>query len=742
MSKGKLAVFAVLVALVVAFFALGLQRYVSLDYFQSQRASLEAYVAAKPVQAGLAFFAVYVAVTGLSLPGAAILTLVAGALFGLLWGTIIVSFASTLGASIAFLASRYLLRDWVQQRFGDKLRAINDGVAREGAFYLFAMRLVPAFPFFAVNLLMGLTPITLRAYYGVSQVGMLAGTLVYVYAGTQLGQFKVSPGLVVAFVLLGLFPLVAKRVLDGFKARRIYAKWPRPARYERNLVVIGAGSAGLVSAYIAAAVKAKVTLVERHRMGGDCLNTGCVPSKALIRTAKLASNINRAREFGIEAAPARVDFAAAMERVQAVIRAIEPHDSVARYEGLGVECLAGTAKITSPWTVDVAAADGTRRTLTTKNIVIAAGARPFVPPIPGLAQAQPYTSDTIWSLREQPRRLVVLGGGPIGCELAQCFARLGTQVTQLEMAPRLMGREDAEFSAMVEARFRAEGIAVLTGHKAKSVRQAGGETFVTVEHDGAEHEVACDAILCAVGRTANLEGYGLEELGIATTKQKTVEVNELLQATYPNIYACGDVAGPYQFTHTASHMAWYCAVNALFGRFKAFRVDYSVIPWATFTDPEVARVGLNEQEAREKKIPFQASTYGIEDLDRAIADGDAHGLVKVLTVPGKDRILGVTIAGPHAGDLIAEFVMAMRHGIGLNKLLGTIHIYPTLAEANKYAAGAWKRGTVTRGQMALAEAFHAWTRGEASLASVLSRLGALRDKRAYFPEPVPSHGDD
>ena len=742
MKKGKLLLLVVIVALVVAFFAFDLKRYFSLEYFQSQRAVIEAYLQQHPLGTALAFFGIYVAVTGLSLPGAAIMTLVGGALFGLLWGTLIVSFASSIGATLAFLASRFLLRDWVQARFGDKLKPINEGVAREGAFYLFALRLVPAFPFFVINLVMGLTPLRTLTFYLVSQVGMLAGTIVYVYAGTQLGQFRLSAGLVAAFVLLGLFPLVAKRTLEALKARKVYKGWPRPAKYDRNIVVIGAGSAGLVSAYIAAAVKAKVTLVEKHRMGGDCLNTGCVPSKALIRTAKLLSHIGRAKEFGVREARAEFDFADVMERVQRVIREIEPHDSVARYTSLGVECLQGTARIVSPWSVEIVGADGAKRTLTTRNIVIAAGARPLVPPIPGLAEANPYTSDTVWGLRERPARLVVLGGGPIGCELAQCFARLGSRVTQVEMAPRIMIREDPEFSARVEARFRAEGVDVLTNHKATQVVRENGETFVVVEHEGRDKRIACDAILCAVGRVANTEGYGLEALGIPTTKQKTVEVNEFLATKYPNIFACGDVAGPYQFTHTASHMAWYCAVNALFGRFRKFRVDYSVIPWATFTDPEVARVGLNEQEAKEKNIPHEVVTYGIEDLDRAIADEEAHGLVKVIVKPGSGKILGATIAGEHAGDLLAEFVLAMRHGIGLDKILGTIHTYPTMAEANKYVAGNWKRAQVTRGQMAFASAFHAWTRGEAGLASVLGRVTALGDKRPYHEEPVRAPGHD
>jgi pyruvate/2-oxoglutarate dehydrogenase complex dihydrolipoamide dehydrogenase (E3) component/uncharacterized membrane protein YdjX (TVP38/TMEM64 family) len=743
MSKGKLAVVVVLAAVVVAFFALDLRHYVTLEYFQSQRAALDASLHGHPLAFAASFFAVYVVVTAASLPGAAIMTLVAGALFGLLWGTVIVSFASSIGATLAFLSSRYVLRDWVQARFGERLKALNEGVQREGAFYLFALRLVPAFPFFLVNLAMGLTPISTATFYGVSQLGMLPGTLVYIYAGTQLGAFKVSPGLVAAFVLLGIFPLVAKRVLEVAKARKVYRAWPKPARFDRNLVVIGGGSAGLVSAYIAAAVKAKVTLIERHRMGGDCLNTGCIPSKALIRTAKLASDIRRARELGLASADAQIDFARAMERVQRVIGQVEPHDSVERYTKLGVECVKGEARIVSPWTVEAKLPDGSTRTFHTKSIVIAAGGRPVVPPIPGLRESKPLTSDTVWDLRVLPRRLVVLGGGPIGCELAQCFARLGAQVTQLEMAPRLLGREDPEFSALVARRFASEGIAVLTGHTAKSVEMQGDERIVVVEHDGAQKRIACDQVLCALGRGAATQGYGLEELGIELTPQKTVRVNEFLATKYPNIFACGDVAGPYQFTHTASHMAWYCAVNALFGRFKRFRVDWSVVPWATFTQPEVARVGLNETEAREKKVPCEVATYGIDDLDRAIADGEAEGLVKVLTRPGSDRILGVTIAGEHAGDILAEFVAAMKHGIGLNKILGTIHTYPTLSEANKYAAGAWKRAHVTQGQMAFVRRFNDWMRGDAGVGSVLAGLATLRDKRPYpEEEATAAHGDD
>ena len=711
MSRSRLALLVVVLALVAAFFVFDLGRFASFEYLKSRQADIEAYRDEHMALTVLGFAGVYVAVTALSLPGAAVMTLAAGALFGLLWGTVLVSFASSIGATLAFLLVRYLFRDYVQQRYGKSLATINAGVEREGAFYLFTLRLVPAFPFFLINILMALTPIRTLTFYLVSQIGMLAGTIVYVNAGTHLAELQsakdiLSFDLIASFTLLGLFPLIAKKIVDTVRARRVLKPFPRPKRFDRNLVVIGAGSAGLVSAYIAAAVKARVTLIEKHRMGGDCLNTGCVPSKALIRSAKFIAQAKRCETYGIKRASVEFDFADIMERVQRVIDTIEPHDSAERYEKLGVECIAGQARIVSPWCVEV---DGRR--LGTRSIIIASGGVPVVPPIPGIEAMGYSTSDDLWQLRELPRRLVVLGGGPIGTELAQCFARFGARVTQVEMLPRILIREDVEISEMVMARLREEGVEVLVNHKAKEFLLEDGAKTLVCEHDGAEVRVEFDHLLVAVGRKANTEGFGLEELGVPLSKSGTIEVNERMQTMFPNIFACGDVAGPYQFTHMAAHQAWYASVNALFGAVKQFRVDYSVVPWATFTDPEVARVGLNEQDAREQGVDYEVTTYGIDELDRAIADEEAHGVVKVLTAPGKDRILGVTIVGDHAGDIIAEYVGAMRNGIGLNKILGTIHIYPTLAEANKYAAGEWKRAHAPERLLRLVERYHAWCRG-------------------------------
>ena len=715
MNNKKLVLAIVLLVLIAAFFVFDLGRFFSLAYLKSSQAEFAELYGNHPAAVIGVFFVAYVAVTALSFPGAAVMTLAAGAIFGLLAGTVVVSFASSIGATLAFLAARFLLRDSVQSRFGARLAEIDKGVAKEGAFYLFTLRLVPLVPFFVINLLMGLTQMKARTFYWVSQLGMLLGTLVYVNAGTQLAKIDslrgiLSPGLIGSFVLLGVFPLVAKKIADAIQARRVYARWRdrKPKHFDRNLVVIGAGAAGLVSSYIAAAVKAKVTLVEGHKMGGDCLNYGCVPSKALIKTAKLMHQMRHSSTYGIAGAQTQMSFAEVMQRVQRVVTAIEPHDSVARYTGLGVDVVLGQAKIIDPWHVQITQADGAVQTLSTRAIVVATGAAPFVPPLPGLAEAGVLTSDTLWQLREQPRRLVVLGGGPIGCELAQAFARLGSQVTQIEMLDRIMVREDADVSAYARQALQNDGVTVLTGHKALRCEHGGGVKAIVVESGGGEKRIEFDALICAVGRVARLTGYGLEELGIPV--QRTIETNEYLQTIYPNLFACGDVAGPFQFTHTASHQAWYAAVNALFGFAKKFKADYSVIPWSTFIDPEVARVGLNEQEAKEKGVAYEVTRYGIDDLDRAIADSSDHGWIKVLTVPGKDKILGVTIVGEHAGDLLAEYVLAMKHGLGLNKILGTIHIYPTLAESNKYVAGEWKRAHQPLAVLRWVERLHAWRR--------------------------------
>jgi pyruvate/2-oxoglutarate dehydrogenase complex dihydrolipoamide dehydrogenase (E3) component/uncharacterized membrane protein YdjX (TVP38/TMEM64 family) len=721
----KWVVVLLVAAVVWAYAQSDAAQLLSLEGLKTNLSDLDAWRTAQPLRAAALFFVVYVVVTAVSLPGATLLTLAGGALFGLWQGLLLVSFASTTGATLAMLAARFVLGQSVQRRFGERLNAINAGIAKDGAFYLFTLRLVPVFPFFLINLLMGLTQLPVRSFYWVSQLGMLPGTVVYVLAGTQLANIDslagiVSPGLLGSFALLGVFPLITKWTLAKWQAMRVYQGYTKPSHFDRNMVVIGGGAAGLVSAYIAAAVKAKVTLVEAHKMGGDCLNYGCVPSKALIKSAKAAHHIRHAADYGLGAvaldeAQVAASFPAVMKRVHQVVSDIEPHDSVERYTGLGVDVVQGYARIVNPWTVEITGPQGEMQTLTTRSIVIATGARPFVPPLPGIEAVGVLTSDTMWdalsALPQAPKRVVVLGGGPIGCELSHAMARLGSGVTQIEMGQRILPREDEDAAAVVAAAMQRDGVTMLTGHQAVRCEPGTPEQAhaIVVTHNGAEQRIEFDVLIAAVGRTARLSGFGLEELGIEVGR--VVQTNGYLQTKFPNILAAGDVAGPYQFTHVAAHQAWYAAVNALFGDFKLFKADYRVIPWTTFTDPEVARVGLSEAEAASQGIEVEVTRFELHELDRAIADSATKGFVKVLTKPGKDTILGATIVGAGAGDLLTEFVLAMKHGLGLNKILGTIHTYPTMAEANKYAAGEWKRAHAPQGVLRWLGRLHAWRRG-------------------------------
>lgn len=688
----------------------GLDQYLTFEYIKANQAMFSEYYANnKALTIGI-YFIGYVAATALSLPGATILTLLGGALFGLTTGFVVISFASTIGASLAFLISRTLLRDTIQSKYANKLKSINEGVKKDGAFYLFTLRLVPVVPFFLINILMGLTPISLIKYFFVSQLGMLPGTLVYVNAGVQLGQLDslsgiLSPGLLLSFTLLGIFPIIAKKIVNSIKARKVYKGYKKPKNFEYNMVVIGAGSGGLVASLICAAVKAKVALIERDKMGGDCLNTGCVPSKAIIKSAKVAHQINTASKYGISSGPANVDFPAVMERIQSVIKTIEPHDSVERFTDLGVDCIQGSAKIISPWEVQVG-----DRVITAKNITIATGASPFVPPIPGIADIDYLVSDNLWDIREQPKNFVVLGAGPIGLEMAQSFQRLGSNVTVIEMGSRILPREDEDVSEELTKILRSEGVDVLLDHKAVQFKNENGKQSVVCENSGESIEIEFDKVLIAVGRRANVKGFGLEELGVNLRNNGTIEANEYLETNFPNIYVCGDVTGPFQLTHAASHQSWYCAVNALFKGFKNFKVDYRFIPWCTYLEPEVASIGKNEMLLKEEGVEFDVIKYGLDDLDRAIADGATDGFVKVMMAKGSDTILGVTIVGANAGELLTEFVTTMKLGKGLNSILGTTHSYPTMSEGNKFAAGIWKRENAPMGLLKYVEKFHAWRR--------------------------------
>lgn len=710
MNKTKLTLVVLLAIAVLSYITLDIDQYLTLEYAQSQLSAIQDYKNENFALTAIVYFTGYVIATSLSIPGALMITLLGGAIFGVFWGTILVSFASSIGATLAFLVSRFLLREWVEQRFGRYMAPINKGIERDGNFYLFSIRMVPLFPFFVVNLLMGLTAIRTISFYWVSQVGMLTSTVIYLNAGSELSQITSLSGLVSApvlfsLVLLGVFPLFARLFLNSVQRKKSLKNFEKPRQFDANVVVIGAGSAGLVASLITAGAKAKVVLIEKHKMGGDCLNTGCVPSKSIIRSGRIMSYIRRAKEYGIDGAQGEVNFQAVMARVQNVIKTIEPHDSVERFTSLGVDVELGDAIVESPYVVRV-----NDRTITTRSIIIATGARPFVPPIPGLDDIDFLTSDSVWSLEALPKRLLVVGGGPIGCELAQAFSNLGSEVTQVDMSERIMPREDEEVSEAVMRSFREQGIRLLTGHELIKFGTAESGDFMEAEHNGETIRVEFDKVLLAVGRKANVEGFGLERLNLRLTEKGNLEVNEFLQTSIPNIFACGDVAGPYQFTHMASFQAWFASLNAMLGGLWRSRVNYKVVPWATFTDPEVARVGLSEQEARDQGVEYELTRYEMDHHDRSLADGEAHGFIKVLTEPGKDRILGVTIVGYHAGELIGEFVFAMTHGMGLKKISAVTHIYPTLLEANKFAANAWRNERLPEKYFPYLKKFFAWLR--------------------------------
>ncbi|PFG10430.1 FAD-dependent oxidoreductase [Marinobacter sp. LV10MA510-1] len=716
MTRSKLLLILVIAVIAGVFLGFDGHKLLTLESLQANQGALAQWIDQNLLVAVVGYAAIYVVVTALSLPGATIMTLAGGAFFGNLYGLAAVSIASTLGASLAFLVARFLMRDTLRERYRETIAKMDRGIKKDGAFYLATLRLVPVFPFFLINLAMGLTGMKLRTYALVSWVAMLPGTFVFVNAGTQLGQIQstgdiVSADLLLSFALLGLFPLIAKFVVGFLRRRKVYAGWQKPAKFDFNLLVIGGGSAGLVSAYIAAVVKAKVGLIEKHKMGGDCLNTGCVPSKALIRSAKAADTLRHANRYGLESVPVKGSFKAIMERVQQTIKTIEPNDSPERYRSLGVDVMLGSARFVSPWELEVQHNDGRSERLTARSIVIATGGKPAVPDIPGLADMNPLHSDNLWQLEQQPQRLLVLGGGPIGSELAHAFARLGSQVVLVQHGNQILAKEDADVAELVLEQFRADGIDVRLNHKAVEFCVENGEKIAYCDYQGDRVCIAFDEVLVAVGRAANTEGLNLEALGIEPQKSGMLPTEDDLSVRFPNIFACGDVAGPYQFTHAASHQAWYAAVNGLFGSFKRFKVDYRVMPWVTFTSPEVARVGLSEAEAKAQKIDYQLTRYDLGGLDRAITESDSVGFIKVLTPPGKDKILGVVVVGSHAGEILAEFTLAMKHGLGLNKILGTIHPYPTWNEAAKATAGQWKQANAPQRLLAMVEKIHSWRRG-------------------------------
>jgi pyruvate/2-oxoglutarate dehydrogenase complex dihydrolipoamide dehydrogenase (E3) component len=479
---------------------------------------------------------------------------------------------------------------------------------------------------------------------------------------------------------------------------------PRPdGRY--NLVVIGAGTAGLICAAGAAGLGARVALVERHLLGGDCLNYGCVPSKGLIRAARAAHDARQAGAFGVRGCEGLgFDFPTAMERMRRLRAAISRHDSAARFrDELGVDVYIGEGRFVSRDCIEVA---GER--LFFRKAAICSGARAAAPPIPGLADSGYLTNETVFSLTELPRRLAVIGGGPIGCELAQAFARFGSRVTVVEVAPQILGREDRDAAAILQDAFRREGIDLQTGVRILAVRRQGAERVIRLERDGRPSELTVDAILVAVGRAPNLEGLGLEAAGV-TCDRSGVTVSDTLQTSNSAVYAAGDICSPYKFTHTADALARILIANALLkGRQK---VSALTIPWCTYTDPEVAHVGMYEQDALAKGIAVTTLTVPLAEVDRAVLDGESEGFARVHLKKGSDRILGATIVARHAGEMINEFSLAITSGLGLGAIARTIHPYPTQAEVVKKLADMYNRTRLTPFVRRLLAGWLRWQRG-------------------------------
>lgn len=699
MLKKALLIILVLVILFVAW-QLELFAYLDFLWLKSHLAQLEEMFSQGPVRFIILYFLFYVLVTALSFPGGAtLLTLLSGAVMGFWPALLTVSLASTTGATLAFFASRFLFRDIVEKKFKSQVKSARAEVERNGHYYLLSMRLIPVFPFFLINLVMGITPMKARTFFLASYIGMLPAISVFIFAGKSFATIQ-SPSdifswkVFLLFTLIGFFPLLTKWILEKWRIVKLYRPYKKPSSFDYDSVVIGGGSAGLVSAMITTTLRAKAALIEKHKMGGDCLNTGCIPSKALIEAAK------HAEKTGV-----RPPFADVMKKVDAAREAIAPHDSVERFTGLGVDCFQGDARVLSPFEIEV-----NGKVLTTKNIILATGARPKIPGIKGISLVPHLTSDTLWDMQQLPEKLLIIGAGPIGCEMAQAFHRLGSSVVLVEGGKEILPKEDSDVSSIIEKKFRDEGIQLFLYTTANEFICNDGKYFLRAESLGKELLIEFDVVLIAAGRTPNVHGFGLEQLGIVLNDNGTVKTNSAMQTRFPNIFACGDVAGPYQLTHMASYQAWIASVNALFKTFKKFKADYRTVSWCTFTEPEVATAGLNEKMLLEKEIDYEVTHFPFSRLDRAVVDGRTAGFVKVLTKKGSDKILGATIAGPEAGLLILEFVSALKYNKGMKDILNTIHAYPTLGEANKFAAGEWQKKHAPEPVLRFLEAFFRWSR--------------------------------
>lgn len=712
-SHQKYLILFLLILILILYYLFFPKEYLSLAFVKENINSIKNYVNYNYTTSALSYLIIYSLSSALAIPSALILTLSSGILFGLVPGILLTSLGSTLGAVLAFLISRYLFLDLFKSKFRNQYEQMDKEIKKNGNLHLLTLRLVPIFPFWLVNLLMGLSEISLWRYLFISFAGMIPATIVYVYAGLSLSSISelrdvISPSIFFSLLLLSILPYVLRAVVNYYLKKKLYRHYKKPRAFDYNLIIIGGGSAGLVTTFIARILKAKVAIIEKEKMGGDCLNTGCVPSKSLIKIAKIISYGKTPSSWGLKNINIDFSFEDIMNKIHSIIKEIEPHDSIVRYTQLGAECFLGQAQILSPWEVQIG-----EKIISAKYLVIATGARPIIPQIPGIESISPLTSENIWQLKKQPARLGILGGGVIAAELAQAFSRLGSSVFIIEESSRILSREDEDASGLIHEIFIKEGIKIYTSHTLKKCEKSGDEKILLcIDREGREISLVCDQLFIAIGRKATTSGFGLEKIKLDLNDNGSIKVNEYMQTSLPNIFACGDVAGPFNLTHAASHQAWHTTVNALLGFIKMFKINYSVLPVCTYTDPEIATVGYSKAELIKKSIPFEETIFPMKDLDRAIIEGETCGFVKVFTPPNSDKILGVVIISAEASTMILEFTLAMKHNLGLNKILNTIHAYPGMGEANKYLAGRWKQRKSRLNLLKALERFHTFSRGK------------------------------
>ncbi|MBA3536096.1 MAG: FAD-dependent oxidoreductase [Tatlockia sp.] len=675
-----------LLGLLILFFSLRLDKYLTFTSLRENRATLISWTKEHFFMAALLYMSCYTLAVAASVPGAVFLTLAGGFLFGVVFGTVFVIVSATLGATALFFAVRTSFGDWLAKSALSWLGRMREGFQQNAFSYLLMLRLVPLFPFWVVNIVPALLGVDAKTFIITTFFGILPGSIVYVMVGNGLShvfEANQTPNLGIIFDIKVLLPLLALAALSFIPIlyKRVNPKEqkknPKTNQIKCDLSIIGAGAGGLSVAAVAAQLGLKVVLLESGKMGGDCLNYGCVPSKSLLAAGKIAYQLRHAAQFGISSKGLEIDFKKVMQQVHAVIKVLAKNDSVERFESLGVQVIKAVARFSGVNTL--VAQD---RVIEARRIVIATGSSPFKPPIPGLEDTPYLTNETIFNLTEQPKHLIVIGGGPIGCELAQAFSMLGSKITLIE-GFNLLPKDDVDCVAILRAQLKAMGIIIHEQAKVLGVEpHAHGGIKVSINQAGEKLAIRGSHLLIATGRRANVENLDLEKAGIVYSN-KGIEVNSRLQTSNRRVYALGDVVGPYQFTHMATYQAGIVLRNIAF-KIPA-KVDYRAIPWVTYTLPEIAHVGLLAEEAL-KHADIQFTEWSFLENDRAQTEHSLEGKIKIIS-DKKGRVLGVTIVGAHAGELILPWVIAIREKRTLRSFTDAVSPYPTLSEISKRVAG-------------------------------------------------------